>query len=115
MDFDVVDDFENVEMTYVSFLSRGYISKNKHIFRHLTLHSKIAIVATGMLIVVGGLLFFIFEYSNPSTIANMSVFDKIQVSFFQSITTRTAGFASIPQESLTSASSGKSQVNGFLR
>ena len=85
-------------------------SKNKRIFRHLTLHSKIAIVATGMLIVVGGLLFFIFEYSNPSTIANMSVFDKIQVSFFQSITTRTAGFASIPQESLTSASSFTSLI-----
>ena len=85
-------------------------SKNKHIFRHLTLHSKIAIVATGMLIVAGGLLFFIFEYSNPSTIANMSVFDKLQVSFFQSITTRTAGFASISQESLTSASSFTSLI-----
>ena len=85
-------------------------SKNKHIFRHLTLHSKIAIVATGMLIVAGGLLFFIFEYYNPSTIANMSVFDKLQVSFFQSITTRTAGFASISQESLTSASSFTSLI-----
>ena len=31
----------------------------------------------------------------------MSLFDKIQVSFFQSITTRTAGFATIPQENLT--------------
>ena len=30
--------------------------------------------------------------------------DKIQVSFFQSITTRTAGFATIPQENLTNAS-----------
>ena len=85
-------------------------SKNKHIFRHLTLHSKIVIVATGMLIVAGGLLFFIFEYSNPSTIATMSVFDKLQVSFFQSITTRTAGFASISQESLTSASSFTSLI-----
>ena len=85
-------------------------SKKKHIFRHLTLHSKIAIVATGMLIVAGGLLFFIFEYSNPLTIANMSVFDKLQVAFFQSITTRTAGFASISQESLTSASSFTSLI-----
>ena len=85
-------------------------SKNKHIFRHLTLHSKIAIVATGMLIVAGGLLFFIFEKSNPSTIATMSVLDKLQVSFFQSITTRTAGFASISQESLTSASSFTSLI-----
>ena len=39
MDFDRVDDFENVEMTYVSFLSRGYISKNKHIFDRIKLTS----------------------------------------------------------------------------
>ena len=37
MDFDYVDDFENVEMTYVSFLSRGYISKNRQIFEKIEL------------------------------------------------------------------------------
>ena len=35
----------------------------------------------------------------------MSLFDKIQASLFQSVTTRTAGFASLPQENLTNASS----------
>ena len=79
--------------------------KNRKIFKHLTLHSKIAITATLGLILVGALLIFIFEYSNPQTIGNMSVFDKIQVSLFQSVTTRTAGFASVPQENLTNASS----------
>ena len=39
MDFDVVDDFENVEMTYVSFLSKGYIAKNKHILENIKLTS----------------------------------------------------------------------------
>ena len=78
--------------------------KNRKIFRHLTLHSKIAITATAGLILVGAILIFIFEYANPLTIGNMSLFDKIQVSFFQSITTRTAGFATIPQENLTNAS-----------
>ena len=34
----------------------------------------------------------------------MPLFDKIQVSLFQSVTTRTAGFASVPQENLTNAS-----------
>jgi trk system potassium uptake protein TrkH len=34
----------------------------------------------------------------------MSLFDKIQVSLFQSVTTRTGGFASVPQENLTNAS-----------
>ena len=78
--------------------------KNRKIFRHLTLHSKIAITVTAGLILVGAILIFIFEYNNPLTIGKMSFFDKAQASFFQSVTTRTAGFASIPQESLTNAS-----------
>lgn len=79
-------------------------SKNRKIFRHLTLHSKIAITVTLGLILVGGVLIFAFEYTNPLTIGDMTLIDKIQVSLFQSITTRTAGFASIPQENLTDAS-----------
>jgi len=82
--------------------------KNRRIFRHLTLHSKIAITATLGLILVGALLIFVFEHSNPQTIGNMSLLDKIQVSLFQSVTTRTAGFASVPQESLTNASAAVS-------
>ncbi len=78
--------------------------KSKKIFRHLTLHSKIAIAVTLILIFVGAALIFIFEYSNPLTVKNMPLFDKIQVSLFQSVTTRTAGFASVPQENLTNAS-----------
>ena len=78
--------------------------KNRKIFRHLTLHSKIAITVTAGLILAGAILIFIFEYNNPLTIGEMSFFDKAQASFFQSVTTRTAGFASIPQESLTNAS-----------
>jgi trk system potassium uptake protein TrkH len=82
---------------------RERTSKKKRIFRHLTLHSKIAITATLALVFVGGLLIFIFEYNNPLTIGELNLFDKIQVSLFQSVTTRTAGFASIPQENLTGA------------
>ena len=78
--------------------------KNRKIFRHLTLHSKIAITVTASLILAGAILIFIFEYANPLTIGEMNLFDKIQVSFFQSVTTRTAGFASVPQENLTNAS-----------
>ena len=78
--------------------------KNRKVFKYLTLHSKIAITVTAGLILVGAILIFIFEYSNPLTIGEMPLFDKIQVSFFQSVTTRTAGFATIPQENLTNAS-----------
>ena len=84
--------------------------KNRKIFRHLTLHSKIAITFTAGLILVGAILILIFEYENPLTIGDMSLFDKIQVSLFQSITTRTAGFASVPQECLTNATAAVSII-----
>ena len=74
-------------------------------FRSLTLHSKIAISTTAILIIGGGILIFLLEYGNPMTIGNLSFFDKVQVAFFQSITTRTAGFATVPQQDLTNASS----------
>jgi len=79
------------------------ILKNKHTrhFRYLTLHSKIVLSATLILIVSGAVLFFIFEYTNPLTMGNLSLFGKIQASLFQSVTARTAGFASVPQEHLT--------------
>jgi trk system potassium uptake protein TrkH len=88
--------------------------RNRKIFRYLTLHSKIAITVTAGLIFVGAILIFVLEYANPLTIGEMSLFDKIQVSFFQSVTTRTAGFASVPQENLTSASAAVSIMLMFI-
>jgi trk system potassium uptake protein TrkH len=73
-------------------------------FKRLTLHSKIVLSVSAILIFGGAILIFVFEYSNPQTIGNMSLLDKIQVSLFQSVTTRTAGFATIPQENLTDTS-----------
>ncbi|MBQ4154635.1 MAG: potassium transporter KtrB [Clostridia bacterium] len=93
---------------------KGRTTKNKHIFRYLNLHTKIAIITTLILIVSGGLLIFVFEYNNPLTIGNMSVLDKLKVSFFQSITTRTAGFATVNQESLTGASTIVSLILMFI-
>lgn len=83
---------------------RGRTPSKRRIFKYLTLQSKLAIVSTLILIPLGAVTVFACEYGNPETIGNLSLFDKIQVSFFQSITTRTAGFATIPQENLTGAS-----------
>lgn len=83
----------------------GLAGKKRRGLRNLSLHSKIAITTTLILIFGGGILIFLFEYNNPLTIGNLSLFDKIQVSIFQSVTTRTAGFATVPQQDLTNASS----------
>ena len=80
-------------------------------WKYLTLHSKIALSATAVLIFGGALLIFLFEFRNPQTIGNLSLFDQIQVSLFQSVTTRTAGFAGIPQQNL---SEGAAMVSCLL-
>ncbi len=72
--------------------------------RGLMLHSKIVLVTTAVLIVGGAAAILAFEYNNPLTIGDMSLWDKIQVSVFQSVTTRTAGFATLAQQDLTNGS-----------
>ena len=74
-------------------------------FRMLTLHSKITLSATAILLLGGTLCYFVFEYNNPLTMQTFTLPEKLQASFFQSVTTRTAGFATIPQENFTNASS----------
>ena len=83
-------------------------------FEHLTLHSKIALFATIFFIISGAVCFFIFEYNNPLTMKEFSLTQKIQASFFQSVTTRTAGFFTIPQENLSNASSIVSLLLMFI-
>ena len=85
-------------------LGKRDLGKRRRRFRDLSLHSKIAITTTLILLLGGGLLIFLFEYNNPKTIGNLPLLDKLQVSVFQSVTTRTAGFASVPQQDLTNAS-----------
>lgn len=88
--------------------------QGKMCVRKLSFHSKIALSMTAFLIVAGTVLFFIFEYNNTLTIGNYSFWDKLQVSFFQSVTTRTAGFATIPQENLTNPSAFVALVLMFI-
>lgn len=83
-------------------------------FKFMTLHSKIAVFMTVMLILCGAVLYFIFEYNNPLTMGNHNFFDKIQLSIFQSVTTRTAGFATISQENFTNSSAIVSLLLMFI-
>ena len=71
---------------------------------HLTLQSKMALTATAILLFGGGLIILLLENNNPATLGGLSFFDKVQVALFQSVTTRTAGFATVDQAALTPAS-----------
>lgn len=71
--------------------------------RKLSLHSKVVLSVTTALIIVGTVLFFIFEYSNPGTMGPQSFKGKILSSIFASITPRTAGYNSISTTDMTMA------------
>lgn len=88
--------------------------RNRKLFQRLTLHSKIAISATLLLLFGGAAAILACEYNNPQTIGDLSIWNKVQVSFFQSVTTRTAGFATIAQEHLTGASTIVSLLLMFI-
>ena len=72
--------------------------------RKLTLHSKIVLSTTAVLLAAGTIAILVFEYDNPGTIGSYALGGKLEVSFFQSVTTRTAGFATIPQQGLRNSS-----------
>ena len=74
-----------------------------HGWRYLTLHTKMVLVATAVLLFGGAALLWVAECRNPATIGQENLWNQWQCVFFQSVTTRTAGFAAIPQEGLTDA------------
>ncbi len=101
---------------FIVMLDLGKLIKNRQ-RRHLkflSLHSKIALSVTLSLIILGAALFFVFEYYNPQTIGNYSLGEKAMVSLFQSVTTRTAGFATVSQENFTNSSALVSMILMFV-
>lgn len=88
--------------------------RKRRLFASLTLHSKIALVSTLFWILFGAVTIFIFEYDNPLTMGGFSTPQKIMASVFQSVTTRTAGFATVSQSGLTNASAFVSLLLMFI-
>lgn len=68
--------------------------------KRFNLTSKMALFISVVLTLLGMGLFLVLEYNNPKTIGDMNLFHKVIASFFQSVTTRTAGFNSVPMGDL---------------
>jgi len=79
-------------------------------FRKFSVYTKLVLLATAALILAGAGLFLILEWDNPDTLGPMTVPQKILNAFFQSVTLRTAGFASVDQALLTDAGKGVSII-----
>jgi len=76
----------------------------RDVLAKLNVHSKLVLVMTTALVFGGGFLIFLFEYKNPETIGDLAFGNKVMAALFESVTLRTAGFQTIPQENLTEAS-----------
>lgn len=63
--------------------------------RKLGFHTKIVLGLTFIILLLGTLVTLITEWNNPETIGKLPFLDKLMVSFFQTVTMRTAGFSSI--------------------
>lgn len=74
----------------------------------LSLHTKIVLTATAILIVVPTILFYIFEYHG--NFAGLSEKSRWLHSFFQAVTPRTAGFNTTPTDSLSESSSALTTI-----
>jgi trk system potassium uptake protein len=61
---------------------------------HLSLHSKIVLSVTSILIISGTILITAMEWNN--TLYNLPIPEKFLAGFFQAVTTRTAGFNTLP-------------------
>lgn len=71
-------------------------------FSRLSLHSKLAIKVSLILIVVGTILIYAFEANNPETLGGKSLSEKFLGAYFHSVTPRTAGFFNLPVGLMTS-------------
>ena len=79
-------------------------------FKKYSVYTKLVLIATGVLTVAGAVLFLWMEWNNPETLGVMNTPQKILNAFFQSVTVRTAGFASVDQAGLTDGSKALSMV-----
>jgi len=68
--------------------------------KRFTLHAKVVLATSAVLITVGALVVFLLEYRNPETLGRLPLWQKVLAAFFQSVTPRTGGFNSLDVGSL---------------
>ncbi|MTI69776.1 MAG: Trk family potassium uptake protein [Firmicutes bacterium] len=72
-------------------------------YKKFSLHTKLVLIISGGLLLVGFILTLFLEFNNPDTLGQLTFKGKILASMFQSVVPRTAGFNSIDMASITNA------------
>ena len=95
----------------LGFIVWNDLAKTKKLSR-LTVHTKIVLVMTGILLITGTLIYFIFESAN--TMNGMPWYTKLLNAFFHSVSARTAGFATLPIEKMDISSNLSTIILMFI-
>lgn len=88
------------------------ILTNKH-FSKCSVYTKLVLVIDAALIFGGAMLFALLDWNGPAY-ETMTAVEKLLASLFQSVTTRTAGFYTVPQGTLSDASIAVTDVLMFI-
>lgn len=83
-------------------------------FRRLSLHSKVVITMTLILMFSGCIMFYALERSNPKTLGALTPTGKVLAAAFHSVSTRTAGFNTLNLEDLTTPAKYLSIILMFI-
>ncbi len=117
--FDLMGDFSSltryvgdplVNFTVMALVTLGGLGfsvlselREERRFRNLSMHAKVVLTGSAALLFGGALLFLLFERDNPATMGGLTAPEKTLAALFQSVTCRTAGFNTIPQDAMTDA------------
>ena len=63
--------------------------------RRLSIHSRVVLITSAILVVVGVASVAVFEWTNPDTLGGQSLNSRAAMSLLQGVTPRTAGFATV--------------------
>ena len=94
--------------TLITLGGIGFIVMNElvefRISKRLSLHTKVVLVTSGILLLVGTIGIFLLEYTNEKTLKPLTFIGKILGSLFQSVTARTAGANTLNISDMTQSS-----------
>lgn len=86
----------------------------RRLWAGLALHSRLAVCITVFLIFSGALAILLLDWNHGGSLGPLSVPEKVLAALFQSVTLRTAGFQTIPQQGFTDASACVGLVLMFI-
>lgn len=74
------------------------------LWKSLSVHTKIVLISTFILIFIPAIFFFFLEYKSESVMGDLSLWEKLINALFTSVTLRTAGFASVTMQNMQMSS-----------